>query len=77
VIGGSAGCVVAGRLEAADPAIRILVLEAGPQTHNDPAHTLPARLRFAPGSRTVRVYISHPSTELGGRRAAVPCGQYR
>ena len=76
-IGGAAGCVVAGRLAAADRDLRILVLEAGPLTYNDPAHTLPARFlsHLAPGSRTVRVHTSRPSAALGGRSALVPCGQ--
>ncbi|KAI0294584.1 alcohol oxidase-like protein [Russula brevipes] len=75
--GGTAGCVVAGRLAAADPDLRILILEAGPETHNNPAHTQPFRFpsHLAPGSRTTRVHTSRPSAALGGRSAAVPCGQ--
>jgi hypothetical protein len=76
-VGGTAGCVVAGRLAAADPGLRILVLEAGPETHNNPAHTQPFRFpsHLAPGSRTTRVHTGRPSAALGGRSAAVPCGQ--
>ncbi|KAI0247173.1 alcohol oxidase-like protein [Lactifluus subvellereus] len=75
--GGSAGCVVAGRLAAADPNLRILVLEAGPTTYNDPAHTLPSRLftHFAPGSRTMSVHTSQPCAALGGRSTIMRCGQ--
>jgi len=75
--GGAAGCLVAGRLATADPDLRILVLEAGPSTYNNPVHTQPARFchNLAPGSRTVRVHTSRPSEALGGRSAAVPCGQ--
>lgn len=53
------------------------MLEAGPPTLNNPAHTQPARFisHLAPGSRTVRVHNSRPSAALGGRSAAVPCGQ--
>lgn len=76
-IGGTAGCVVASRLATADPDLRILVLEAGPETYNDPAHTLPTRFpsHLAPGSRTMRVHASRPSAALGGRSAYVHCGQ--
>jgi hypothetical protein len=76
-IGGAAGCVVAGRLAAADPDLRILVLEAGPPTYNNPAHRQPGRFlsHLAPGSRTVRVHASRPSAALGDRSALVPCGQ--
>jgi hypothetical protein len=75
--GGAAGCIVAGRLAAADPDLHILVLEAGPLTYNNPAHRHPARFlsHLAPGSRTVRVHASPPSAALGNRRALVPCGQ--
>ncbi|KAH9987565.1 alcohol oxidase-like protein [Russula vinacea] len=75
--GGAAGCIVAGRLAAADPDLRILVLEAGPPTHNNPAHRQPARFlsHIAPGSRTVRVHASRPSAALGDRSTLVPCGQ--
>jgi alcohol oxidase len=76
-IGGAAGCIVAGRLAAADPDLRIHVLEAGPPTYNDPAHRQPARFfsHLATGSRTVRVHTSRPSAALGGRSTLVPSGQ--
>ncbi|KAH9959185.1 alcohol oxidase-like protein [Russula dissimulans] len=75
--GGTAGCVLASRLAAANPDLHIVILEAGPVTYNDPAHTQPARFpsNLAPGSRTVRVHTSRPSAALGGRSVAVPCGQ--
>ena len=75
--GGAAGCIVAGRLAVADPDLRILVLEAGPPTYNNPAHRQPARFlsHMAPGSRTVRVHASPPSAALGNRPVLVPCGQ--
>jgi hypothetical protein len=76
-VGGAAGCIVAGRLAAADPDLRILVLEAGPPTYNSPAHRQPARFisHITPGSRTVRVHASRPSAALGDRSTLVPCGQ--
>jgi alcohol oxidase len=77
LVGGTAGCVLASRLAAANPDLHIVILEAGPVTYNDPAHTQPARFpsNLAPGSRTVRVHTSRPSAALGGRSVAVPCGQ--
>ncbi|KAH9055341.1 hypothetical protein EDB87DRAFT_1579952 [Lactarius vividus] len=62
VIGGTAACVIAGRLAAADANLRVLLLKTGPTTYNDPAHTQPLRLlnHLAPGSRT-------PSAALGAR----------
>ena len=75
--GGTAACVVAGRLAAADANLRVLLLEAGPTTYHDPEHTQPLRFlnHLAPGSRTVREHVSQPSAALGGRTAIVPCGQ--
>jgi alcohol oxidase len=77
LVGGAAGCVVAGRLAAADPTLRILILEAGPPTYDDPAHRQPARFlsHLFPGSRTVRVHNTRPTVALGDRSAGVPCGQ--
>ncbi|KAH9046727.1 alcohol oxidase-like protein [Lactarius hengduanensis] len=75
--GGTAACVVAGRLAAADANLRVLLLEAGPTTYDNPAHTLPLNImcHLVPGSRTTRAHISQPSAALGGRTTIVPCGQ--
>ena len=75
--GGTAACVVAGRLAAADANLRILLLEAGPTTYNDPAHTEPLNYlsHLVPTSRTARFYVTQPSAALGGRSAIVPTGQ--
>ncbi|KAF8263967.1 alcohol oxidase-like protein [Lactarius quietus] len=75
--GGTAACVIASRLATADKDLRILLLEAGPTTYNDPAHTVPVNFmnHLAPGSRTIREYISRPSAALGNRTTAVQIGQ--
>ncbi|KAF8263965.1 alcohol oxidase-like protein [Lactarius quietus] len=75
--GGTAACVVAGRLAAAAAKLRILLLEAGPTTYNDPAHTEPLNYlsHLAPSSRTARFHVTQPSEALGGRSAIVPTGQ--
>jgi len=75
--GGTAACVIASRLAAADASLRVLLLEAGPTTYNDPAHTDPLRIlsHLAPDSRTVRAHVTRPSAVLGGRTTTVPCGQ--
>ena len=60
--------LVAGRLAAADANLRILLLEAGPTTNrnNNPTHTELVNFlnHLAPGSRTIRVYVSRPSSAL-------------
>ncbi|KAH9053394.1 alcohol oxidase-like protein [Lactarius vividus] len=75
--GGTAACVIASRLASADADLRILLLEAGPATYNDPAHTQPLNFltHLAPGSRTSRAHVSQQSVALGGRTTTVPCGQ--
>ena len=77
VTGGTAACVIASRLAAADASLRILILEAGPTTYNNPLHTVPLNFfrNLRPGSHTVRAHISQPSVALGGRTTSVLCGQ--
>ncbi|OCH86429.1 alcohol oxidase-like protein [Obba rivulosa] len=74
--GGAAAGVTAGRLAAADPSLRILILEGGPHTLEDLAHIQPARFlsHLAPGSKTVRVHMSKASDSVGGRELAFPIG---
>ncbi|TFY67269.1 hypothetical protein EVG20_g4001 [Dentipellis fragilis] len=75
--GGTAACVIAGRLAAAAPDLRILVLEAGPPTKDLLSHLQPARYlhHLHPSANTVRFHASSPSDNLGGRALVVPCGQ--
>ncbi|KAI0712761.1 alcohol oxidase-like protein [Cerioporus squamosus] len=75
--GGTSGCIVAGRLAAADPTLSILVIEAGPTTRDDDLHTQPARYRYhlRPETTTIKFNAAHESAALGGRAPVVPCGQ--
>ncbi|KAG1767730.1 GMC oxidoreductase-domain-containing protein [Suillus placidus] len=75
--GGTTACVVAGRLAAYDPSLRILVLEAGQHTLNKPIHVQPYQYPFnqAPTSTTVTFNIGNPSPRLNGRAPIVPCGR--
>lgn len=73
---GAAGCVLAARLAAAAPDLRILVLEHGPHTLNDPAVLTPARFleNLSPGMPRTRYYTSEPSAALLGRQMTVQAG---
>ncbi|TCD71566.1 hypothetical protein EIP91_007313 [Steccherinum ochraceum] len=75
--GGTTACVVAGRLAAADPSLRILIIEAGPATQDDLAHTQPARYatHLLPDSKTIKVVEASPSEYVGGRAVAIVGGQ--
>ncbi|TFY62495.1 hypothetical protein EVG20_g6684 [Dentipellis fragilis] len=75
--GGTAGCVLAGRLAATAASLKILVLEAGPETKDDLAHIQPARFlpHLLPTSTTVRFHIEPPSETLAGRPLVVPTAQ--
>ncbi|EMD33634.1 hypothetical protein CERSUDRAFT_117749 [Gelatoporia subvermispora B] len=74
--GGAAAGVTAGRLAAADPSLKILILEAGPHTLEDLAHVQPARYlsHLVPGSKTVRFHMSKASPNVGGRELPFPVG---
>lgn len=73
--GGSAGCVVAARLSA-DPATRVLLLEAGPDAARDPWIRIPlgyGRL-YGTGRYDPR-FETEPEPELNGRRIHWPRGR--
>ncbi|KAG2131588.1 GMC oxidoreductase-domain-containing protein [Suillus bovinus] len=72
--GGTTACVVAGRLTAYDPSLKILILEAGEHTLNKPIHVQPYQYPFnqAPTSTTVTFNIGNPSPYLNGRALIVP-----
>jgi alcohol oxidase len=76
-LGGTAACLIAGRLAAADPSLKLLVLEAGPHTRGLDAHRQPARYtsHLHPSSKTVTFNVAKPSEKLGGRAIVVPSGR--
>lgn len=75
--GGTTACVVAGRLAAADPSLKILIVESGQHTRDVPLHVQPCRFleNLAPNSTTVSFHVAKPSSHLNGRAAVVPCGR--
>ncbi|EGO00550.1 hypothetical protein SERLA73DRAFT_104857 [Serpula lacrymans var. lacrymans S7.3] len=77
--GGTAACVIAGRLATADPSLRILIVEAGPHTKDLEKHTQPTHFltNVKPGtnSETTSFHIAEPSLYLNGRAIGVHCGR--
>ncbi|MGK5114846.1 GMC family oxidoreductase [Geodermatophilus sp. CPCC 205506] len=71
--GGSAGCVLAGRLTE-DPALRVLLLEAGGSDDVLEVH-LPAALHKLWRTRRDWNYTTEPQPGLGGRRLFWPRGK--
>ncbi|MCJ1444887.1 MAG: Alternative oxidase, mitochondrial precursor [Stictis urceolatum] len=72
--GGSAGCVVAGRLANLDHNLKVLLIEAGENNLNNPwvfrPGIYPRNMKL--DSKTASFYHSRPSKWLGGRSAVVP-----
>ena len=71
---GSAGCVLANRLTE-DPAIRVLILEAGPRDLNPFIHMPAGVYKVWKDARINWNYTSAPQTELAGRPIPVPRGR--
>ncbi|KAG4419671.1 hypothetical protein IFR04_007171 [Cadophora malorum] len=74
--GGTAGCVVAGRLAAADPHLEILVVEGGQNNFNNPRIVNPgvALYNIVPGSKTALFWQGEKSDHLAGRAPMVQSG---
>ncbi|TGJ84583.1 hypothetical protein E0Z10_g4195 [Xylaria hypoxylon] len=74
--GGTAGCIIAGRLAEADPNLSILVIEGGPDNYGNPAVVIPAMFlsHLAPDSKTALFYKAKMSNSLAGREVIVPSG---
>ncbi|KAJ3828239.1 hypothetical protein F5880DRAFT_1472940 [Lentinula raphanica] len=73
--GGTAACIIAGRLARADPSLKILIIEAGSHSFDLPRHVQPARYLNSLGkAHAVTFHQSVKSDKLGGRSLIVPAG---
>jgi len=74
--GGTAACVVAGRLAEADSNLSILVIEQGPNNFGVPTIVHPALFLSAlmPTSEATIFYQGVPETQLANREIVVPSG---
>lgn len=75
VLAGTAAGVAAGRLAAADPALRILLIESGPHVKDDFKFTQPGHClsHLRPDNPIWKVHVSNVSEYLGGRPQVVTC----
>ena len=71
---GSAGCALANRLSA-DPALQVLLLEAGPRDRNPFIHMPAGIAKLVDHPRIDWRYYTDPEPELGGRRLYWPRGR--
>jgi choline dehydrogenase-like flavoprotein len=76
LVGGTAGCVVAGRLAEADPNLSILVIEGGPNNLDVPTVVHPALSLGAlvPTSDVTLFYQGVKESQLNDRELVVPSG---
>lgn len=74
--GGTAGCIVAGRLASADPNLSILVIEGGSDNYQNPTVVTPALFltHLAPDSKSAIFYQARKSDQLAGREVIVASG---
>ncbi|RMX87923.1 hypothetical protein D0869_02006 [Hortaea werneckii] len=77
-VGGIAGCVVAGRLAAADPELSILLIEGGENNVGKDTISRPALfpVNFMPQSKTAVCYHAKASKALAGREYPLATGGY-
>ncbi|RYP75326.1 hypothetical protein DL771_002422 [Monosporascus sp. 5C6A] len=74
--GGTAGCVIAGRLAEADPGLSILVIEGGRNNANLPSVVYPGFFlqNIQPVTKTALFYKGNKSRQLADREPIVPSG---
>lgn len=74
--GGTAACVVAGRLAEADPNLSILLIEGGQDNRGVESIENPVFFldHLLPTSTTTLFYKANKSDKLAGRESIVPCG---
>nr|POE98774.1 putative gmc-type oxidoreductase [Quercus suber] len=72
--GGPGGLTVANRLSE-DPSVNVLLLEAGPADHGEPAITVPGYIGQAIGGQYDWNLMTEPQTFLDGRARDLPQGR--
>lgn len=73
--GGLVGCVLASRLTEADPSLKVLLIEAGADEHQNPAVTAPLACATLHGTPLEWNHKTTPQEHLNGRRINVYGGK--
>ncbi|KAH8802527.1 glucose dehydrogenase [Xylogone sp. PMI_703] len=73
--GGLAGCVLASRLKEGDPALSILLVEAGPNANENPLVLDHSKFPFLWDSELSWKYMTTPQKHLDGRTVFNPSGK--
>ncbi|KAJ7067084.1 GMC oxidoreductase-domain-containing protein [Mycena amicta] len=75
--GGTTACIVAGRLAAADPSLKILLIETGEHTKDIKTHTQPGRYfaNLSSAGDTFTFHTTKPSAALRNRPCIIPSGK--
>ncbi|KAL2069366.1 hypothetical protein VTL71DRAFT_15704 [Oculimacula yallundae] len=76
IIGGTAGCIVASRLAAADSNLSILLIESGQNNFNNPKIVYPGMFfgNLMLGSTSAIFWQTEESKALAGRKLVIPSG---
>ncbi|KAG8212842.1 GMC oxidoreductase-domain-containing protein [Butyriboletus roseoflavus] len=74
---GTTACVIAGRLAATEPSLKILIVESGQHSRDVPIHVHPCRCveHLAPYATTLSSHVGKPSTHLDGRTPVIQSGR--
>ncbi|KAJ9602308.1 hypothetical protein H2200_013163 [Cladophialophora chaetospira] len=74
--GGTAACIVAGRLAAANPGLSILVIEGGQNNYENHNVVNPGLFRehLRPGSKSAIFYSAKATPSMGNKERVVPAG---
>ncbi len=74
--GGTAGCIIAGRIAEADPKLSVLVIEGGANNKDVPHIVNPVFFlkNLLPTTKTALFYQGNKSKHLNDREPIVPCG---
>ena len=75
-IGGTAGCIIAGRLAEDNPSLSILVIEGGANNKDAASVVNPVFYlqNLLPATKTALFYKGNKSKQLADREPIVPCG---